>query len=341
MTQSFGKVPSGERLQRILGSPNYSGTSFQNVEPTPVMAPDASFIQLLREFWAARRLTRPARELPVQRTDLCAISGEKFTAVWFGHSSYLLVYRGLRILVDPVFSANASPVRFFGRRFAGTGAYSVDDLPDIDLLLLTHDHYDHLDYKTLRQLKGRVAQIVCPLGVGAHLDYWGVDAPITELDWGERVRPLDGLELIATPGRHFSGRLFRRGQTLWCSFVLQFGDKRVFIGGDSGYDAQFRAIGAAHGPFDVAFLECGQYGHNWPNIHMFPEQTVSAAHNLNAALLFPVHWAKFALANHPWNEPIMRLMAEAQQKGQAVIAPMIGQPYSLGETFRQANWWEF
>lgn len=305
------------------------------------MSPDSSFLQVMKEFRAARRHTRPPHTLPHGTSNLKALPDTLPSVVWFGHSSYLLAYRGLRVLVDPVLSGRASPVPGFATAFDGTSVYSSNDLPDIDLLLLTHDHYDHLDYSTFRSLKGRVHHVVCALGVGAHLEYWGYPAQrITELNWWEQHRWTADVTITSTPARHFTGRLFRRGQTLWSSFVLQLFDWRVFVGGDSGYDAQFRVIGERFGPFDLAFLECGQYGQHWPHIHMVPEQTVVAAQDLGAATLFPVHWARFALANHPWNEPIQRLVAAARLRQQQFVSPLIGQTYVHGSTYPQTAWWE-
>ncbi len=337
----FGRNPTGARLERILRASNYGNGVFSNVEPTKVMSPDSSFMKIMKEFNANRRHTKPPTALPHQKTDLKQLKDDQPVIVWFGHSSYFISYNGFRVLVDPVFSGNASPVRFFGKQFEGTGVYQPEDFPMIDLLVLTHDHYDHLDYKTILRLKDRVKHIVCSLGLGAHLDYWGINAvPVTELNWWEQAELSPAISITATPARHFTGRLFKRAQTLWSSFVLQLFDQRLFIGGDSGYDKQFKVIGDKFGPFRLAFLECGQYGENWPNIHMFPEQTVSAARDLRADMLFPVHWAKFALANHPWNESILRLRVEASKQQQPFVSPMIGQPYTLGEKFEQTDWWE-
>lgn len=340
MVKIIGRHPSGVRLDRIKKTNNYTNGVFQNVEPTVVMAKEASFFKLLREFYNKPQDVSPVHPLPHVKTVLKDLRSDKPAIVWFGHSSYLIRSHNFTVLVDPVLSDNASPVRFFGKAFRGTSVYNTDDFPDIDLLLITHDHYDHLDYKTVLKFKHKVKHVVCSLGVGAHLEYWGFKPEtITELNWWEHHQPNSDVKLTATPARHFTGRGVKRAKTLWSSFVLNMHGYQLFLGGDSGYDAQFKKIGEHFGNFDLAFLECGQYGKYWPNIHMFPEETVQAARDLNATIVFPVHWAKFALSNHTWNEPIKRFMAEAEKKNQNYISPLIGQTYVLGEVFQQKEWW--
>lgn len=336
----LGTHPSGKRLQRITACSNYKNKVFNNIEKTDVMREGITYFTLLKEMAKRPKDTQPLKALPNYKTDLKALPSEKPAIVWFGHSSYLIKSKGFTILVDPVFSGNASPVSFFGKAFKGTSVYNTHDFPEIDLLIITHDHYDHLDYKTMLAFKNKIKQVVCSLGVGAHLEYWGfVPEKITELNWWENHQINQETEITATPARHFTGRRLKRGKTLWSSFVLKINGYKLFLGGDSGYDEQFKKIGETFGPFDLAFLECGQYGINWPSIHMFPEQTVRAAMDLRAKVLFPVHWAKFALSNHSWNESILRLSAEANKQGQYFVMPLIGQPYHLEETFEQDTWW--
>ena len=344
----FGKAPSGGRLQRIQGSPNYKKGVFQNQAPTPVTVEGASIFKMLGEYRNRPKDTAPDRPLPSVHTDLKALPSDHPVIVWFGHSSYLIKVKGFHILVDPVFSGNASPVSFFAKAFPGSDVYGVEDMPDIDLVLLTHDHYDHLDYKTIGQLIPKAKHFYTSLGVGSHLEYWGIDpSAITELDWWEEVsidgtdRGIEGaLSLTATPARHFSGRGIKRGGSLWSSFVLKIDGYRLFLGGDSGYEQHFAAIGDRFGPFDIAILECGQYGKNWPYIHMLPEQTVAAAIDLRAKYLLPVHWAKFTLALHPWDEPIRRVTAAAAKKGLSVTTPRIGEPVILDREYPDGKWWE-
>ncbi|HTI09912.1 MAG TPA: MBL fold metallo-hydrolase [Puia sp.] len=335
----FGQRPSGNRLQRIQQSPHYKNGSFQNEIPTAVTSKDASMIKMLHEYRNRPVNTRPNHPVPSVRTDLRALPSDKPAIVWFGHSSYLLKVKGLTILVDPVFSGNASPVSFFAKAFPGSDVYGADDLPEIDAVVLTHDHYDHLDYKTILALAPHVQHFYTSLGVGAHLESWGIPSEkITELDWWETASGIAAL--TATPARHFSGRGIKRGRTLWSSFVLKIAGYSIFLGGDSGYGDHFKAIGDRYGPFDLAILEAGQYGKNWPYIHMLPEQTVMAARDLRADILLPVHWAKFTLALHPWNEPIQRVLSAAAASGVTVATPMIGEPVTLGAPLPQTKWWE-
>ncbi len=341
--RTFGKKPSGARLDKIERSPNYRNDIFQNIEPTPVMRKDASYYQLMKEYAHTPKSVRPAAGISTVKTDLSRLTASQPVVVWFGHSSYFIKSGNFTMLVDPVFSGYASPVSFFGKAFKGADAYKAEDFPDIDLLVITHDHYDHLDYTTIVRLRNKVRKIVTPLGVGSHLEYWGIDAgKITELDWWESVSLTPDITLTATPARHFSGRKFLRNKTLWTSYVLNLHRHTLFLGGDSGYDAQFKKIGERFGPFDLAMVECGQYGDDWPFIHMKPEQTVQAALDLRARVLLPVHWGKFVLAMHPWTDSITRALAAAAPHTQLQVAtPRIGEPYTIGGRIPSARWWTF
>ncbi len=337
----LGRRPEGERLQRIVQSNNYRDGSFQNIEPTELIIGKASYWRMMKDFYQKPSTVSPSRPLPVIRTQLKSLVAEKPTIVWFGHSSYFLQQGTFRMLVDPVFSGYASPVSFLAKAFKGTNVFNADEIPDLELLLITHDHYDHLDYDTFKKIHARAKKIVCPLGVGEHLIYWGAEADkIIEMDWWEKISLGSNASLTATPARHFSGRGLKRGQSLWASFVLEFHHHRLFLGGDSGYDQQFARIGKEFGPFDLAVLESGQYGDKWPYIHMRPEETVQAAVDLQAKVLLPVHWGKFCLAMHPWNEPINRVLAAAQQLQVNVTSPKIGEPYSIGDACKENKWWD-
>ena len=219
--------------------------------------------------------------------------------------------------------------------------YNTSDFPELDVVIISHDHYDHLDYNTITQLKEKTKLFCVPLGVGEHLRHWGVEPDrIKEFDWWEGEMVLPGIDLTCTPARHFSGRGLRSNKTLWASFVLKTGGYTIFIGGDSGYDDAFKAIGEQFGPFDIAMLECGQYDTQWPNIHMMPEQAVQASIDLKAKVFLPVHWAKFTLALHPWKDPIQRVLKHAETLNAKVTTPQIGEPIYLGETFPVSRWWE-
>lgn len=337
----FGVNPSGKRLERIEQSPNYREGIFQNLNPTEVMLKDASMVKMLRDFFNKPKETEPSYTLPSVQTNLTAVADDKPSIVWFGHSSYLIKSKGKTVLVDPVFSGNASPVAFFAKAFDGANGYGAKDMPNIDALVITHDHYDHLDYKTILALQPKIKTIYTSLGVGAHLEHWGIPAEkIVELDWNQHQKISDSMEITAVPARHFSGRSFTRAKTLWSAFVLSIDGYKIFIGGDSGYDTHFKTIGQQHGPFDIALLEAGQYGANWPNIHMMPEETIIAAKDLNTKVLMPVHWAKFALALHNWDEPITRVVAEAHKQNIKITTPLIGEVVVLDSIYPEKEWWK-
>jgi L-ascorbate metabolism protein UlaG (beta-lactamase superfamily) len=338
--KTFGRNPSGERLKRIEKSVHYKNGAFQNLTPTEVMLKDASYIKMMKDFLNKPANATPQKLIPSQKTDLKKLQADTPIITWFGHSSYLIQSKGVHILVDPVFSGNASPFSFFGKSFKGTDVYGLADMPKIDIIIITHDHYDHLDYKTISKLPTGV-RFYAPLGVGAHLEHWAI-APenIIEYDWWEGGKIGEGIHLTAAPARHFSGRGFQRGKTLWASYVLQLHGYTLLLGGDSGYESHFKEIGARFGPFDLAILESGQYGESWPYIHMMPEQTIQAAKDLQAKVLFPVHWSKFALAYHAWNEPIERIMKSASQQQVKVTTPLIGEPIILDKQYPQKSWWK-
>ena len=337
----FGKNPAGERLERISQSGNFRNGSFQNLNETPMLVKGVSYTKMLREYYNRQAHTAPPIALPSVQTNLKELNHSQPVFVWFGHSSYLIRIAGLNILVDPVFSGNASPFRFFGKAFPGSNPYGVDDMPDIDILVLTHDHFDHMDYSTVTKLHPKVKFIITSLGAGAHLEYWGIPGEkIAELDWWEKFELPGAVTITATPARHFSGRTFTRNKTLWSSFVLRAGSYSIYLGGDSGYDDHFKSIGRQYGPFELAILECGQYGKNWPYIHMFPEQTVDAARDLGASLLIPVHWGKFVLSVHAWNEPVKKVFTIAGEKALPIATPRIGELFVLGEEIKPDPWWE-
>ena len=337
----YGKLPSGERLSKIKSSANYKNGSFQNLSKTNAMAEDASFFKTMRDFIHKSKNVKPPQALPFIKTDLKKLSSDKPTLVWFGHSSYLLKIDGITILVDPVLSGNAAPVSCMVKAFKGADEYKPEDFPKIDILLLTHDHYDHMDYKTILKLKDKIKKIACSLGVGSHLEHWGFDKKIlNELDWWETYEH-GNLSLTATPGRHFSGRGIKRGQSLWSAFILKTKQHNLFLGGDSGYDSHFKEIGDKYGPFDLAILESGQYNKSWPHIHMMPEETVQASIDLKAKILLPVHWGKFTLAMHAWNEPIQRVLKRAEELKVKVANPKIGELVILGEALPSEKWWDF
>lgn len=338
----FGKLPDGERLEMIEKSPNYTDGEFVNFTPTPPLTEGVTVLRIIYDrFFKKVDGKRPVDSIPSIKTNLKNVSAEQDVLVWFGHSSYFIQVGGKRILVDPIFSGNASPIAGTGKSYKGTDSYTVDDLPEIDYLFITHDHYDHLDYKTMTALKTKTEKVICGLGVGAHLEYWGYLAEdIIEKDWNESIHLDDGFIVHTTPARHFSGRTFNRNKTLWMSYVLQTPTIKIFIGGDSGYDTHYADIGNKFGPIDLAILENGQYDSKWRYIHHMPEEVLKAAKDLNAKRLFPVHNSKFTIASHAWDEPLIRITNLNKTGNIPLVTPMIGETVNLKDEQQEfKQWW--
>jgi L-ascorbate metabolism protein UlaG (beta-lactamase superfamily) len=339
----FGKHPRGEHLGRIRKSPNYKNGSFQNQSLTPIFAEDVSFFSIWREFIFKKKKRRsPLDIIPSAKTDLINLDKDKDVLVWFGHSSYFLQIDGKKILVDPVFSGNASPVFFAIKAFKGTDPYTTDDIPEIDCLFITHDHWDHLDYETVLKLKPKIKKVVCGLGTGAHFEYWGFNKNlITEMDWNEQVILDSGFIINSFPARHFSGRGLKRNKSLWVSFVFQTPTMKIFIGGDGGYDKHFAEIGKTFGTIDLAILENGQHDKNWKYIHLMPDEISKTFKDLNAKRIFAVHSSKFALANHPWDEPLIEAKILSKKFNIPLLTPMIGEQVNLNDNTQAfSSWWE-
>ena len=326
-TPAFGRLPQGERLERIRRSPHFRDGEFRNLEPTALMTSEKSRWEAMWEFVFKKGADnlRPDRPVETVRTNLHALDPQEELLVWFGHSSYLLQTGGRRILVDPVF-CSASPVSFVNRPFRGADLYRPEDMPDIDYLLITHDHWDHLDYRTVMRLKDRVRKVICPLGVGEHFEYWGFDVrQIVELDWGEEAVPDSGFTVHCLPARHFSGRGLHANRTLWASFLIDCGGRRVYVGGDSGYGAHYAAIGRRFPDIDLAILENGQYNVDWRYIHTLPKYQAEVVRALRPKRVLTVHHSKYALARHRWDEPLENARRLAEEKGIDVLRPKIGE----------------
>ena len=339
---TFGKLPSGERLERLKQSTQYK-EGFVNTSNTPALAKGASYTKIILRALKGNKKGTPQQPMPVIETKFKPIGESKPVITWFGHSSYLIQVNGLNILMDPVFSRRASFAQYIGpSAYPGTLGYTIAGLPPIDFVIISHDHYDHLDYNSILELKDKAKHFYVPLGVGEHLEYWGIDiARITELDWWQNTTMDAGMQLTATPARHFSGRGFTRNKTLWASYVLNTGSYQLYLGGDSGYDAHFKQIGDKFGAFDLAILENGQYDAYWPYIHMMPEQTVQASIDLNAKVLFPVHWGKYSLAMHDWNDPAIRITKKAAEMNVPLTTPRIGEQIIVDSLYPNDKWWYF
>ncbi len=339
----FGKLPSGQSAARNHRSPNFRNGKFKNIHETPDLTDGATYFSVIRDqFFAKDKNNTPRVSMPTIKTNLHTLSRDENVLIWFGHSSYFIQADGRKFLVDPVFSNNASPVPGTVKCFKGTNIYRAEDMPEIDYLIITHDHWDHLDFDTVKKIKPQVKRIVTGLGTASHLQYWGFDKNIIEeKDWNETVHLEDGFVIHTTPARHFSGRGLKRQQSIWLSMVLQTPSMKLFLGGDSGYDTHFADIGKNFGPFDLAILECGQYNTSWKYIHMLPEEVAQAAKDLGAARLMPVHWGKFSLAFHPWDEPVRRVSIAAKEKKIPLLTPMIGEKVDLKNTGAAGSeWWK-
>ncbi|WP_231583507.1 MBL fold metallo-hydrolase [Rufibacter radiotolerans] len=343
----FGASAEGTSLERIKKSPQYRDGKFQNASPTPMMdeSPFLDKVKIFSKFIGGVEGGTPEGKLPMvslKKEDFAAVADTGVAITWFGHSAVLLEMGGKRIFADPMLGQRASPVSFIGsKRFNEELPINIEDLPPLDIVLLSHDHYDHLDRGSILKLKDKARHFIVPLGVAAHLVHWGVEAnKITELDWWEDTS-FEGISFTAAPARHFSGRgLSDRDQTLWSSWVLKSADKSVYFGGDSGYDTHFKEIGDKYGPFDLTMLECGQYNEAWKYIHMMPEQTAQAHLDLKGRVLMPTHWGAFSLALHQWKEPITRLSAAVQQHNISMATPIIGQRWQVGGPIPQQPWWK-
>lgn len=338
----FGALPAGARLERIKKSPNYKNGRFHNAVPTAMMTSDKGAMEMWREFLfnGSKRL-RPAGPLPSVKRDLHALAPKESAIVWFGHSSYFIQTEGKRLLVDPVLSGRASPVPFTTKAFDGTNVYTVADIPEIDVLFITHDHWDHLDHPTVAGLRVKVKKVICPLGVGAHLERWGYDpAIIVEGDWGDKVDLGGGFTAYTLPARHFSGRAFRRNATLWASFAVATpGGYKIYMGGDSGYGPHFKEIGEKLGRFDIAMVENGQYDKAWAQIHMMPEEALLAAQDLRAARVLPVHNSRFCISNHDWDTPLKTITALAGGLRGKLLTPVMGSIINLKNPDAGQDWW--
>ena len=342
---SFGALPSGERKERILRSPNYRDGRFQNRYPMPPSLQRPSLgdrVKILWRFLFDRpKDVHPTDSIPVVRHDLKKLDRSEDLIVWFGHSGYLLQMDGVRYLIDPVFVEGA-PFGIMNAFFRGTKVFDVADLPEIDYLIITHDHWDHLDYHVAKELQRRVRKVYTGLGVGAHLERWGYRPDqIVELDWDESTSTAEGGRVHCLPTQHFSGRGLTSAQSLWASFVLQGSKHSVYIGGDGGFSPHYAVIGKQFPQLDLAILENGQYSEQWSGIHMLPEHLGETMLALGAKRILTVHHAKFALSMHPWKEPLEHAKHLRDKEGFPILMPRIGQIVRYTDsTFTTDDWWE-
>ena len=369
----IGSNPAGGRLAKLRSLPNYREGKLHNVVDTNMDMPLGTLLGVMWEFIKGA----PGREpkavipnVPFDRKAWDALPDTGFAFVWFGHSSLLLKVEGVTFLIDPVFGERASTFSFAGpKRFNYREHMRVDLLPKLDVVLLSHDHYDHLCHETMRELleaqkavtvsssnrdqmsrsmvrrahhdNAVTLQFITALGVGAHLEHWGIAASsIAEKAWWESVE-VGPVKLTLAPARHFSGRgLTNRFSTLWGSWAFECKGQRIYFGADSGYSPTFKEVGERLGPFDLAFLECGAYNERWSNIHMMPEETAQAAVDVKAKVLMPIHWAKYSLGMHTWKEPITRLSKKAVELNVELFTPRPGRIVRWPDSAASERWWE-
>ena len=342
--KSFGAQASGLRLERMQASPRYVDGAFTNSKPVAQGLKKGTAAPTISEFLCGGQRRTPRAPLP-SRSPLAGWQRAAETglrATWLGHSTVLLEIDGARVLTDPVWGERASPVTFAGPKRFQPAPIAISDLPALDAVIVSHDHYDHLDYPTILELAKRDVPFFTSLGVGAHLQAWGVPAErITELDWWEQADvPGTGLSINAAPSQHFSGRgLGSRNGTLWSSMVVRGPKHSVFFSGDTGLTPEYAEISRRFGGFDLVMLEVGAFHESWGDIHLGPANALEALRLLGGGLLLPVHWGTFNLAIHAWDEPAETLLRLAPERGARLLMPMLGEPVEPARASQVQPWW--
>jgi len=340
LAPQFGATPSGEHLEKIKKSEHYQGNQFVNLSETKLEYSLKNMIEVMQEYSNAKK-TAPGDVILTHFNDpQPALEDSTFRLTWYGHSAILLELAGKRIFLDPMLGPYAAPVPFFGKRFPNRPEIDLNSIGKLDAVIFSHDHYDHLDYTTIKAIHQDVGHFYVPLGVGSHLRKWGVPAEkITELDWWGNAS-LDDFTFTATPARHFSGRsIGENNKTLWASWVIKTPVHNIYFSGDGGYDTHFAAIGERLGPFDFAMMECGQYNEHWKLIHMMPEETVQASLDIKTKTMMPIHWGAFTLSPHAWIDPAERVYTAAKKNNLKLITPEIGAGFLFPNDQPQSTWW--
>jgi L-ascorbate metabolism protein UlaG (beta-lactamase superfamily) len=343
MTKQFGGKITKELEGRYSQSKQWRNKKFTNIEETNMDISPLQIPKLLYKQFFEKAGREPKARLPVLPIDKEAFlrPSEKMKFIWYGHSVILMRIANKTILIDPMLGPNAAPITPFPiKRFSENTLDLIQDFPKIDLLLLTHDHYDHLDLDRLKLLMPKVKEYYVALGCSRHLEKWGIsNEKIKEFDWWSSAN-FDGIDITFTPTRHFSGRgLTDRAKSLWGGWILKTETENIYFSGDSGYGDHFKEVGEKLGPFDFAFMECGQYNENWHQIHMFPEESVQAAKVAGARVIMPVHWAGFALAQHHWKDPLERFVKACKDTTQRFIVPLLGEIVASERTESSLKSW--
>jgi len=338
----FGAAASGERLSRMQRSDRHISGKFENIEETHKLVPGRFTEMITHQFFGDEERVPPQRVPVVKRraADYALAPAHGIRATWLGHASVLLEIAGKRVLTDPIFSERCSPFSFIGpQRFAAL-PFAPGDVPQIDVVVISHDHYDHLDMTTIQALSAGGTRFIVPLGIGAHLERWGVPKErVVDLDWYESFEH-QGLMFTATPARHYSGRgLLDSDQTLWASWVIGGPTERVFFSGDTGYSPEFKKIGERFGPFQLTLIKIGASDPTWQEIHMSAEEAVKTHQDVRGQLLLPIHWGTFNLAYHAWNEPPDRALAAARAANVAIVIPKPGEWVDPAAPPELNTWW--
>lgn len=345
ISPEFGGVATKEQTVVYAKSENFSEGKFVNKGDVNLDMSFSTLMKMIRQYMKPHPNTAPNKEIPIKIIDSLSVAKNqtKTKMFWFGHSTFLLEIGKHNILIDPMFGDTPAPHPTLGaKRFSKELPIKIEALPQIDVVILSHDHYDHLDYGSIIKLKDKVEMFYVPLGLGVHLKEWGVEENrIVELDWWQEVSHND-LVFKCTPAQHFSGRgLNDRANTLWSSWVIQSEKENIFFSGDSGYGTHFKEIGEKYGPFDFAMMECGQYNELWSEIHMFPEETAQAAVDVKAKRMMPIHWGAFKLAMHEWTDPVERVIKKAKELNIEIVVPKIGAVINMSDTLvDQPEWWK-
>ncbi len=340
----FGGKHDASDVARYESSGHYNDGKFENNIPTDMDMGFKDMMSTMAEFIKGGKDRKPDHLLPQLAVDSASIADYSGPTrlIWFGHSSFLLQMDGKNILIDPMLGPVPAPHPMLGgNRFNLDLPIAIEKLPKIDAIIISHDHYDHLDYGSIQKLKSKTDQYFLPLGVGAHFAAWGIEASkIHELDWWDEIA-FDQMTLVFAPSRHFSGRgLGDRFSTLWGSWIIKGSKDNIYFSGDSGYGPHFKTIGEKYGPFDFAMMECGQYNEKWANIHMMPEETAQAGLDVNAKVVMPIHWGAFTLSLHTWTDPVERISKKASELGLSLRIPEIGEPIIVGKELPAIKeWW--
>jgi L-ascorbate metabolism protein UlaG (beta-lactamase superfamily) len=338
----FGGKANKSQIAQYEKTGNYQNGQFQNQIPTEMHMQGAKLMREMMKNDVERKPKTNILTKKISKEAIDSLDNSLTHILWFGHSALLLKINGKLLLIDPMLEPSPSPVSFVGtKRFSKELPISAEELPNIDAILISHDHYDHLDYQTILSLKAKTKRFYVPIGVDNHLKRWGISPDKIEiLQWYQETW-FDSLQFIFTPSRHFSGRGSDRNATLWGGWIIKHKETAIYFSGDGGYGPHFKEIGEKYGPFQLAFIECGQYNPQWQAIHMLPEESVQAAIDAKAQYMMPVHWGAFTLALHVWTEPIEKATTKAKELNMPIISPEIGRIFTIKEPMEEfAQWWK-